>query len=243
MTSTLKATLLLAIIFLTASVAQAQNASLTHIFPQVVDGAWSDGTVWTSRFLIASSTGSPVTCQVSLFGLDPGRLSAPASVQVQESFFETISTRGEDVIGTGYARLDCSQPVVASLTYSILSATGTPLGIATVPAAPIASVASVPMVLNGRSRYGIAMANDTDGPQLLVVLFDSGATSLVRPIPVQPRSQYVAFVDEIFNVPAAGMAILRIGAFDQAAQPGNFHITALLFDQGGFTNVVPTLIR
>jgi len=243
MTSTLKATLLLATIFLTASFAQAQNGSLTHIFPQVVDGVWSDGTVWTSRFLIASSTGSPVTCQVSLFGLDPGRLSAPASVQVQESFFETISTRGEDVIGTGYARLDCSQPVVASLTYSILSATGTPLGIATVPAAPIASVASVPMVLNGRSRYGIAMANDTDGPQLLVVLFDSGATSLVRPIPLQPRSQYVAFVDEIFNVPATGLGILRIGAFDQAAQPGNFHITALLFDQGGFTNVVPTVIR
>jgi len=173
MTSTLKATLLLAIIFLTASFAQAQTASVTHIFPQVVDGVWSDGTVWTSRFLIASSTGSLVTCQVSLFGLDPGRLSAPTSVQVQESFFETISTRGEDVIDTGYARLDCSQPVVASLTYSILSATGTPLGIATVPAAPIASVASVPMVLNGRSRYGIAMANDTDGPQLLVVLFDS----------------------------------------------------------------------
>ena len=51
MTSTLKATFLLAIISLTGSFAQAQNASLTHIFPQVVDGVGSDGTVWTSRFL------------------------------------------------------------------------------------------------------------------------------------------------------------------------------------------------
>ena len=69
MTSTLKATLLLAIISLTASLAQAQNASLTHIFPQVVDGVGSDGTIYTSRFLIASSSlSSPATCEVSLFG-------------------------------------------------------------------------------------------------------------------------------------------------------------------------------
>src|SRR5215813_823548 len=188
MKSTLKVTFLFAIISLTASVAQAQNAGLTHIFPQVVDGVGSDGTVYTSRFLIASSDGSSATCKISLFGLDPGRLSAPTSVRLEVGFFETITTRGRDVIGTGYARLDCSQPVVASLTYSLLSATGTPLGIATVPSAPLASLALLPMVLNGRSRYGIAMANDTDGPQLLVVLFDSGATSLVRPIPLQPRS-------------------------------------------------------
>ena len=240
MTSTLKTTLLLAIIFLTASFAQAQNASLTHIFPQVVDGVWSDGTVWTSRFLIASSTGSPVTCQVSLFGLDPGRLSAPASVQVQESFFETISTRGEDVIGTGYARLDCSQPVVASLTYSVVSAAGKPLGIATVPSAPIASAALIPIVLNGRYRYGIATANDNDTPQVVVFLFDSGTTSQVWTVELQPRSQYVTFVDDVFDVPAAGLGTLRVGSVGGAM---NFHIEALLFDQGGFTNVVPFVIN
>src|SRR5262245_60557856 len=133
MASTLKATFLVAIISLTASVAQAQNAGMTHIFPQVVDGVGSDGTVYTSRLLIASSGGSPPTCQVSLFGLDPERLSAPATFLVEGSFFETITTRGENVMDTGYARLDCSQTVVASLTYSTVSATGTPLGIATVP--------------------------------------------------------------------------------------------------------------
>jgi hypothetical protein len=160
MTSTLKRTFLLAIISLTASFAQAQNAGLTHIFPQVVDGVASDGTVYTSRFLIASSGGSPATCQVSLFGIAPERLSGAASIVVQPSSFETITTRGEGAIDTGYARLDCSQPVVASLTYSILSKTGATLGIATVPAAPVASLVLIPMVLNGQYRYGIAMAND-----------------------------------------------------------------------------------
>jgi hypothetical protein len=98
------------------------------------------------------------------------------------------------------------------------------------------------MVLNGRSRYGIALANDNDAAQLVVILFDSGATSLVRTIQVQPRSQYVAFVDELFNVPAAGLGLLRIGAIQEVG-PGNFHITALLFDQGAFTNVVPAIVR
>ena len=78
---TLKATFLLAIISLTASIAQAQNVGLTHIFPQVVDGVGSDGTLYTSRFLIAS--GSSATCQISLFGINPERLSAHASVLVE----------------------------------------------------------------------------------------------------------------------------------------------------------------
>jgi hypothetical protein len=99
------------------------------------------------------------------------------------------------------------------------------------------------MVLNGRYRYGIALANENDAAQLVVLLFDSGATSLVRTIQLQPRSQYVAFVDEIFNAPAAGLGTLRIAAIQGVGQPGNFHITALLFDQGGFTNVAPAVIR
>src|SRR5262245_410032 len=212
MTSILKATFLFAIISLTASVAQAQTASLTHIFPQVVDGVGSDGTVYTSRFLMASSGASLATCQASLFGIGSERLSDRASVLVQGGGFETITTRGQDVIATGYARLDCSQPVVASLTYSILSATGTTLGIATVPGAPNASVVLIPMVLNGKYRYGIAIANDNDAVQIVVILFDSGATSVVKTVVLQPRSQYVAFADEIFNVPAAGLGTVRIGA-------------------------------
>src|SRR5262245_57009132 len=137
MTSTLNATFLLVIISATASFAQAQTASLTHVFPQVVDGVGSDGTVYTSRFLIAGGGGSSATCQISLFGISPERLSARASFPVEGSFFETITTRGEDVLDTGYARLDCSQPVVASLTYSISYGNGTPPEIATVPDAPV----------------------------------------------------------------------------------------------------------
>jgi hypothetical protein len=241
-TSTLKATFLLAIISLTASFAHAQSADLTHIFPQFVDGMGGDGSVWTSRFVIASIGGLPAACNISLFGIGLERLTASASVVVQPLSWEAISSRGRDVLATGYARLDCSQPVFASLTYSLQSGNGAPVGIATVPGAPIAGGALIPMLLNAGYRYGIAMANDNDAVQLVVLLFESGATSLVRTIQLQPRSQYVAFVDEIFNVPTAGLGTLKIGAVPGGG-PGNFHIVALLCDQSGFTNVVPAVTR
>src|SRR5262249_5354654 len=100
MTLMLKTIFLLAIISLTASFAQAQSASLTHMFPQVVDGVASDGSVYTSRFLIANTGGSSGVCRMSLVGMGPERLSASASVLIQGSFFETIATKGEDVIDT-----------------------------------------------------------------------------------------------------------------------------------------------
>jgi hypothetical protein len=43
------------------------------------------------------------------------------------------------------------------------------------------------MVLNGY-RYGIEMANDNDLPQVVALLFDSGATSLLRVIQLEPSS-------------------------------------------------------
>ena len=122
MTSRLRTTFFFILFFLTASVVHAQNAGTTHVFPQIVDGVWSDGSAFTSRFLIASIGGFPAACNISLFGIGPERLTASASVLVQPASWETISTRGQGVIAAGYARLDCSQPVFASLTYSLQSA-------------------------------------------------------------------------------------------------------------------------
>src|SRR5262249_29443182 len=109
-TSRLTAASLFIVFFLTGSVLQAQNANTTHVFPQFVDGVGGDGSVWTSRFVIASIGGPPATCNISLFGIGLERLSASASVVVQPASWETISSRGRDGLATGFARLDCSQP-------------------------------------------------------------------------------------------------------------------------------------
>jgi hypothetical protein len=240
-TSRLTTTCLFIVFFLTGSVVQAQNANTTHVFPQIVDGVGSDGSVFTSRLLIASIGGLPATCNISLFGMSPERLTPSASVLVQPASWEAISSRGRDVIAAGYARLDCSQPVFASLTYSLQSGNGAPLGIATVPGAPVASNALIPMVLNGRYRYGIAIANNNDALLAVSLSFTYSGTTVLRSLQVQARSHYVAFVDDIFSVPAEGAGTFEIIA-NGSVGSGNFNITALLFDQAGFTNVVPAVV-
>jgi len=242
MTSGLRRTFLFIPFFLTASVVHAQNAGTTHVFPHIVDGVWSDGSAFTSRFSISNVGGFPATCNISLFGIGPERLTASASVLVQPSSWEEISTHGQDVLATGYARLDCSQPVFASLAYSLQLASTSLFEIATVPGAPLASRALIPMVLNGRYRYGIAIANNNDAQLIVSLSFSSNGTNVLRTLQVPPRSHYAAFVDEIFSVPVEGSGTFEILA-NGSVGSGNFNITALLVDQGGFTNVVPAVIR
>jgi hypothetical protein len=152
-TSRLITASLFIVFFLAGSVVYAQNANTTHVFPQFVDGVTADGWVFTSRFVIASIGGFPATCNVSLFGIGVERLSA--SVLVQPASWEAISSRGRDVVASGY---------------------------------------------------------------------------------------YVTFVDEIFSVPQEGTGTLEILA-NGSAGSDNFNITALLFDRGAFTNVVPAVER
>src|SRR3954463_7520902 len=220
-------------LFLTASLVHGQSAATMHVFPQIVDGVSSDGSAFTSRFVIATIGGLPATCNISLFGIGSGRLTGTATLVVQPASWETISTRGEDTINAGYARLDCSQPVFASLTYSWQSANGVPLGIATVPGAPLASNALIPMLLNGRYRYGIAMANDNDAPLTVLISFTANGKSAVQAVQIAARSHYIAYVQDIFSVPAEGSGTLEILA-NGSAGSDNFNITALLFDQGTF---------
>src|SRR5258705_13878839 len=124
MVSSLKSTVFFLLFSLIPTAALAQNPGTTHVFPQIVDGVFSDGTVFTSRFVVASIGGFPATCNISLFGIGPERLTPSASVVVQPASWESVSTRGKDSLAAGDARLDCSQPVFASVTYSLPSANG-----------------------------------------------------------------------------------------------------------------------
>src|SRR2546428_10722418 len=101
MTSRLRMTFFFILFFLTASVVHGQNAGTTHVFPQIVDGVWSDGSAFTSRFLIASIGGFSAACQITLFWLGPVRVTPNASVFVQPPFWGTTSTRGWGVLSAG----------------------------------------------------------------------------------------------------------------------------------------------
>ena len=103
------------------------------------------------------------------------------------------------------------------------------------------SHALIPMVLNGQYRYGIAMANDNDAPLAVALSFTSNATSVLRPLQIPARAHYVAFVDELFNVPTEGSGTFEVLA-NGSVGSDNFNILALLFDEGTFTNVVPAVV-
>ena len=242
MTSRLRMASFFILVSLAPHLLQAQNAGATHVFPQVVDGVWSDGSSISSRFVITSIGGPPATCNISLFGIGPDRLTASANLVVKPSSWETISTRAQEAVAAGYARLDCSQPVFASLTYSVQSANGALLGIATVPGAPVASNALIPMLLDGRRRYGIAIANNNDALLQVTLSFTSNGTDSLRSLQVPARSHYVAFVDDIFSVPAQGSGTFEILA-NGSVGSDNFNIMSLLFDQGAFTNVPPAFVH
>jgi hypothetical protein len=237
----MKAALVLLILFL-PPVAFGQGASTTHVFPQVADGRLADGSIYISRLWITNIGGNTATCTLSLFGMNSDRLASPATTVVQHSSWATMATFGQQPLSTGYARLDCSQPVFASLTYSLASPAGTTQGISTVLSSPAASYAAIPVVMNGRYRYGIAIANDNDLPLTAAIIFSSGPGGGGMSIQVPAHGQYVKFIDEIFPSLIQADGTIEIVA-NGSAGSANFNVTGLLFDGQAFTTLNPATVR
>jgi hypothetical protein len=229
---------LLLLFIVNAATANAQTAQATHVFPQIVDGRQTDGAAYISQLWIANVGGFVTTCTLTVHGFGVERLVSGSTVTIPVSSWTMLSTRGQDAIASGYAVLTCSQPVFASLTYSLSAADGTPLGGATVLSARQASYALLPMALNGHYRYGIAIANDNDAPLVAALIVSGVPGSGGRTIQVPARSQYLTFVDEVFDLPAQGTGMLEIVA-NGTTGSANFNVTGLRFDRGVFTTLVP----
>lgn len=240
MISKRKAALLFISLFLAASTLHAQSESTTHVFPQIVDGVQSDGSVFTSRIWIGSIGGLTPSCNLSVFGFGQERLTTTGSITIQPASWTAVSTRGQDPIAAGYARLDCSQPVFASITYRLQTRNGVTLGTTTGLRSPATSHALIPML--AKNRYGIAIANDNDAPLNAALFFSSSGISQAVSIQVPARSQYVKFADEIFQVTGGDVGSLEILANGSAGSSGSFNIMALVFDQTAFTTVLPAII-
>jgi len=140
-------------------------------------------------------------------------------------------------VASGYARLDCSQPVTAAIIYSLVATDETTtLGMATVFSAPPTNYAMFPVLLNS-GRTGIALANDNDTTAYVTVQFtDSNKNVMSRIIQVAARSQYVGFLDQWVTVPSSGSGTLEI--FSPSGP--EFSVTGLLFAGNTFSTLVPT---
>jgi hypothetical protein len=181
----------------------ASAQSTSAIFPQLVDGFNSDGTSWQTMIYASNFSGTTASCTLSLYGIDPIRLSTPLSFTISNRNWYMTLAASHYPLAVGYARLDCSVPVTAGLIYEFVAADqSTTLASSAVFAAPLTVYAVFPAILRPGWRTALNIVNDSDIPAGYTVAFTdaTGHTSTTN-IVIPARVHFARFVSEILNVP------------------------------------------
>jgi hypothetical protein len=118
MTKLMIASILAICLVVPAALAQTVNAgtSTTHIFPQGVDGRFPDGTSYQSLIWIDNFGTSTANCTFTPLGFPASRFFE-SSFDIATNASTIKLTRDTDSFAQGPVILNCSQPVLASLTY------------------------------------------------------------------------------------------------------------------------------
>ena len=159
--------LLLTVVWALPAFAQPdETAQHFHVFPHIADGGG-----WQSSLIVTNAGQSSNSCTLALQGLTVDRFEAADGIMAEGSMatFDlpgagghlVWSTRNEMALGSGYATLDCVDPVTAQVIFAQTSGTGEPTGIATVFSAQPGHVFRFP-VLKQDAVLAFAIANDTD---------------------------------------------------------------------------------
>jgi len=217
------------------------NARNMHVFPQVADGVFADGSEYATTFIVTNVSAGFSSCSIALTGMTSAanRLTT-TTFGVPVNGIVVIETTGTLVGDTGYAVLNCSLQVTAMATYS-RSLSGVAQGKATVFSTATMTRGRVPVIQGGGSRMGIAIINDTIFQQTYTLtLFDKdGNVVAIRSVPIEGKGQSVAFVDESTffsgNVPGEGGT--RFEGSIVVSNGGQFYAVGLLFEGGVFTTV------
>ena len=142
-----------------------ETAKRFHFLPHIADG---DG--WQSTLLVTNVAQSASACRLQLYGLGVNRFERLSSVQTSGSTatfnlpgagaYLTWPTRNRSTLASGYATLDCTEPVVAQVVFASIGSSGKPTGMATVFSSQAGRVFQLP-VLTPEATLGFAIANDT----------------------------------------------------------------------------------
>ncbi|MDE0433713.1 MAG: hypothetical protein OXH92_06855 [Bryobacterales bacterium] len=159
--------LLLTVVWALPVLAQPdETAQHFHVFPHIADGGG-----WQSSLIVTNAGQSSNSCTLELNGLTADRFEAADGIMVEGSMAKfdlqeagghlVWSTRNEMAVGSGYATLDCVDPVTAQVVFALTSGTGEPTGIATVFSAQPGFVFQFP-ILKQDAVLAFAIANNTD---------------------------------------------------------------------------------
>jgi hypothetical protein len=231
----------IAIFFLLLSISQLLSAqSAFHVFPQIADGRFPDGSAYRSTVMILPSfEGDAPQCTLTLYGTSvafPGGGSASSfAISVPAGQAAVMQTTGAQSYQGGYGTLSCSTNVTASVLYTFYAASGAKVGEATV----FSSSQSVKyrLIADHRegARLGIAIANNTDSQQGYLITYVAGGSTLSNSVTVPARRAVARFLDEIVSVPAASVGVVTI----TSPTLSNFSVIGLRFTGGVFTTIPP----
>ena len=190
--------------------ASDETAKRSHFLPHIADGGG-----WQSMLLVTGVVQSASQCTLQLHGLNADRFHYGDAVRVSGSTatfdlpgagtFLAWPTRNQHRnVASGYATLDCTEPVVAQVVFASIGSSGTPTGMATVFSSQAGTVFQLP-VLTPEATLGFAIANDTDtAAGCRIVLEDPLRTNRGQArIAVPSKSNWAGrLLDQIIPVPS-----------------------------------------
>ena len=184
------------------------NDNALMIFPQVANGALSDGAFYRTTISLTRTRSGDAICRLKLYGMDAnfggyGR-SSSFTVTVPGSSFVSARTTGTGRIQTGYATVDCDTLVSGQLTYSSYDKFGTKVAEATVFPTEVES-SSYSIIVDGRdgAQLGLAIANNTNLSRTydLTLQDSAGRTVGTGSVAVAAHSNVAGFVNELISPP------------------------------------------
>ena len=190
------------------SQATDETAKRSHLLPHIADG---DG--WQSTLLVTNVARSPSACRLQLHGLSADRFQYAGNVQTAGSAATfnlpeagshlTWRTSNQSALASGYATLECTEPVAAQVVFASIGGSGRPLGMATVFSSQAGWEFQFP-VLTPEATLGFAIANDTAvDAACRIVLEDLQGTYLGEaPLPVPSKTNRAGrLLDRIISIP------------------------------------------
>lgn len=181
-----------------------------HVFPQIADGVFPDGTYYRSTLMITPwfSSDAPV-CSFRLYGmnttLDSGTGSV-FSITIPAGSFYAGRTAANQGFASGYATLTCDKYTFAQVLYSFYAANGGKLGEATVFSTQETYSQRLVVDYRDGARLGIAIANNTD----LTRNYKLTLGTRTATVQVPARTTRARFLDELLTVAANEVGLVKI---------------------------------